>query len=109
LRLVEVDLVGSTSRTVGVCGGGGLWWSARFRAQLDILRLITRGLERNRRGGSSRSVTSRRLWVMDRASLEGGKRRLPGDVAAHDAQGAGEGDPVGIVSGFEGGLVHEFP
>lgn len=72
-----------------------------------MLRLITRGLERNRRGGSSRSVISRRLWVMDRASREGGKRRLPGDMAADDAKGAGEGDPVKIVPGLGGSLVHQ--
>lgn len=107
--MVEVALVGPTSRTVGVSGRGGPWCSARLRAQLDILRLITRGLERNRRAGSSRSVISRRLWARDRASREGEKRRLPGDVAADDAKGAGEGDPVGIVPGLEGGLVHQVP
>ena len=75
--------------------------------QRDILRLITRGFERNRRAGSSRSVISRRLWAVDRASREGGKRRLPGHAAADDAKGAGEGDPVGIVPGLESGLVHQ--
>lgn len=54
-------------------------------------------------------MISRRLWVMDRASREGGKRRLPGDVAADDAQGAGEGEPVRIVPGIERGLVHQVP
>ena len=35
---------------VGSVGRGGLWCSVRLSAQLDILRLITRGLERRRRG-----------------------------------------------------------
>ncbi|WP_376733885.1 hypothetical protein, partial [Streptomyces broussonetiae] len=69
--------------------------------------MITRGFERNRRAGSSRSVISRRLWAVDRARREGGKRRLPGHVAADDAKGTGEGDPVRIVPGFESGLVHQ--
>jgi hypothetical protein len=30
-------------------------------------------------------------------------------VTADDAKGAGEGDPVGIVPGLEGGLVHQVP
>jgi hypothetical protein len=102
-----VVLVGSTIVTVGVSGRDGLACSARLSFQLDILRLITRGLDRSRRGGSSRSQISRNVWFSARASREGGKRRLAGDVAADDAQGAGEGEPVGIVADLPGGLVHQ--
>lgn len=42
-----------------------------------------------------------------RASLPGGKCRLVGDLAAHDAQRSGEGDPVGVVVTFSGGAVHQ--
>lgn len=102
-------MVGPTSWTVGVLGRGGWLCSARFSAQFDILRLMTRGLERGRRAGRGRSVISRRLCLSVWVRREGGKRRLPGDVAADDAQGAGEGDPVGVVSGVYGGLMHEVP
>ncbi|WP_354644285.1 hypothetical protein [Kitasatospora camelliae] len=44
---------------------------------------------------------------MARASREGGKRRLGGDVAAGDAQGADEGDSVGVAPGLPCGLVHQ--
>src|SRR5438309_6398218 len=93
--------------TVGLSGRGGLVCWARLSFQLDILRLITRGLDRNRRGGRRRSRISRRVWVSARASREGGRCRLAGDVAADDAKGAGEGDPVGIAAGLPGRLVHQ--
>lgn len=68
---------------------------------------MTRGLERNRRGGRGRARISRRAVVRARVSREGGKRRLVGDVAADDAQGAGEGDPVGVAVFLLCGLVHQ--
>jgi hypothetical protein len=77
--------------------------------QLDNLRLMTRGLERNRRGDKSRSRISPRTVTSARASREGGKCRLVGDVAADDSQGAGEGDPVGIMVRLLCGLVHQVP
>ena len=83
---------------VGVGSGGlaGLRWGC-LRCQLDILRLMTRGLERCLRGGKSRSSSSRAVCVRARLLVgEGGKCRLVGDVAAGDAEGAGEGDPVGV-------------
>jgi hypothetical protein len=52
---------------------------------------------------------SRRVCVSVRVSREGGKRRLPGDVAADDAQSADEGDPVRIVALPQGGPVYEVP
>jgi hypothetical protein len=39
----------------------------------------------------------------------GGRCRLANDLAAHDPQGSGERDPVGVVIGFTRGLVHEVP
>src|SRR4051794_1471320 len=68
---------------------------------------MTRGLARLRRGGSRRSRSWARVVVTARASLPGGKCRLVGDLAAHDAQRADERDPVGVVVAFAGGLVHQ--
>jgi len=99
-------LVGPIRVTRGVSGRGGLWCLARLSFQLDILRLMTRGLERNRRGAKSRSRISCRAVTSARASREGGKCRLVGDVAADDAQGAGEGNPVRVLLGLMCGLVH---
>jgi hypothetical protein len=39
---------------------------------------------------------------------EGGKGRLGGDLAADDAQGAGEGEPVRVGLCLVGGLGHEL-
>ena len=84
----------------------GLRCSARLSFQLDILRLITRGLLRNRRLGRWRCISAG-AWVSARASREGGKGRLGGDLAAGEAQGTGEGDPVGVDAFVQGCLVHE--
>ena len=70
---------------------------------------MTRGLLRLRRGGSRRSSSSARVALTVRASLPGGKCRLVDDLAAHDPQGAGERDPVGVVVAVLGGLVHQAP
>lgn len=88
-------------------GRGGLLCSVRLSAQLDILRLITRGLDRNRRGSRRRSVISCRVCVSARVSRVGGKSHLAGGLPADDAQGAGEGHPVRVLSLVLGGLVHE--
>ena len=42
-----------------------------------------------------------------RPSLPGGKCRLVGDLATHDAQRPHERDPVGVMVAFSGGLVHQ--
>src|SRR3954469_6673998 len=96
---------------VTVSGAGGVpWWcSARLSGQLDILRLITRGQARWRRGGSRRSVISVRVRASARVSRPGGKCRLGRDLAAHDPQGPREGEPVGIKPLAAGGLVHQLP
>ena len=39
----------------------------------------------------------------------GGEGRLVGDLAAGDANGAGERKPVGVVACFVGRLAHQFP
>lgn len=57
--------------------------------------------------GRGRSRISRRAVARARAIREGGKCRLVGDVAADDAQGASEGDPVGVLVRLPGGLMHQ--
>ena len=42
-----------------------------------------------------------------RVRREGGKGRLGGDLAADDAQGAGEGELVGVEFCLVGGFGHE--
>lgn len=64
-------MVGPTSVTLGVSGRGGLRCWVRLSFQLDILRLMTRGLERMRLGARRRSRISRRAAVNARASREG--------------------------------------
>ena len=70
-------------------GWRGLQCPARLSFQLDILRLITRGLLRDRRLSRWRWISAR-ARVSARASREGGKRRLGGDLATDEAQGAGK-------------------
>jgi hypothetical protein len=74
--------------------------------QLDILRLITRGLLRGRRLSRWRWISAR-ARVSARASREGGKGRLGGDLAADKAQDPGERNPVGVNARIERCLVHE--
>ncbi|WP_239395248.1 hypothetical protein [Frankia sp. CiP3] len=47
--------------------------------------------------------------VVARASVEGGKGRLIGDLAADDVQGSLEGEPVRVDPVGVGGLDHESP
>lgn len=42
------------------------------------------------------------------ARWSGGKGRLRGDLASSEAEGAGEGEPVGVRTGVLGGGVHEL-
>ena len=79
----------------GAFGRAGLRWWARFTAQLDILRLITRGLTRNRRLLSRRSISAV-ASVMTVARRSGRKGRLVGDLATDHAKRGDEGDPVRI-------------
>jgi hypothetical protein len=66
----------------GAWGRAGLRWWARLRGHLDILRLMTRGLTRNRRVFNLCKI-SPMASVMAAANCSGGKSRLVGDLAAH--------------------------
>lgn len=70
----------------GAAGWGQLRWWARLRPQLDILRLTTRGNARSLRTGKRRRTISARVRPQAAARRSGGKSRLGGDLAAHDAQ-----------------------
>jgi len=96
--LAGCGLVAATMVIAGAaCLPGGLerCCPVRLSFQLDILRLMTRGLLRGRRLSRWRWISARARASV-RASREGGKGRLGGDLAAHQAQGAGERDAVGI-------------
>ncbi len=92
----------------GAFGRAGLRWWARFTAQLDILRLMTRGLTRNRRLLSRRSISAV-ASVMAVARRSGGKGHLVGDLAADDSERGDEGDPVRVELLFLGSSVDEGP
>src|SRR5437773_5484881 len=105
--LVGPGLVAATMLAAGRWAGWrGLRCPARLSFQLDILRLMTRGLWRARRVSRWRWISAR-ARDRARASREGGKGRLGGDLAADQAQGAGEGDAVGVGAGVQRCLVHE--
>ena len=89
-------------------GRSGLRWWARFTAQLDILRLMTRGLARNRRVLSRRNISAL-ASVMAVARCSGGKGRLVGDLAADDSERGDERDPVRVELFSFGGSVDEGP
>lgn len=63
-------------------GLGGLRCSGRLTAQLDILRLITRGLDRSRRGPSVLARISVIACSCAVAIVRGGKSRLGAGAAA---------------------------
>jgi hypothetical protein len=69
--------------------GGSLCWR-RFTGQLDILRLITRGLDRSRRGPSVLARISAIACSWAVAIVRGGKSRLRAGAAAGGPQAAGE-------------------
>lgn len=75
-----------TASAGGAAGLGQLRWWARLRPQLDILRLTTRGNARSLRTGKRRRTISARVRSQAAARRSGGKSRLGGDLAAHDAQ-----------------------
>ena len=71
-------------------GLGQLRCSGRLTGQLDILRLITRGLVRSRRGPSLSARISVTACSWAAASVRGGKSRLGSGAAAGGAQASGE-------------------
>ncbi len=90
----------------GAFGWGVLRWPARLRGQLDILRLITRGLTRSLRVFSHCNI-SEAASERAAARCSGGKGRLVGDLAADYPQGADERDPVWVEAGGFGHLVDQ--
>ena len=86
----------------------GWWGRPRFRGQLDILRLITRGLTRRRRGGSWTAAISPNTWARRRAQALGGKSRGPGERAPDPRHRVGEGEAVRIGRGRRGRVVQEL-
>jgi len=74
----------------GLVGLGGFRCSGRLTPQLDILRLITRGLVRSRRGWSvlARISVIACSWAV--AIVRGGKSRLCAGAAAGGPQASGE-------------------
>src|ERR1700758_734634 len=72
-------------------------------------RSTTRGLLRCRRGGLSLSRISAKVAVRAFASLQGGKRRLVGDLAADDTQRSHERQSVRILVGLVCRFAHETP
>jgi hypothetical protein len=105
--LVGAGFVAATIVTVTVFGGA-LLVPGGLSFQLDIFRLMTRGLARGRRFSRWRRISAVAA-VSDLARREGGKGRLGGDLAAGDAQGAGEGEPVGIQAVLGGGRGSSGP
>jgi len=80
----------------GSVGLGGLRCSARLTAQLLILRLITRGLVRSRRGPSVLARISLIASSWAAAIVRGGKSRLGAGAAAGGPQASGERQSVWI-------------
>ena len=74
----------------GAVGLGGLRCSGRLTAQLDILRLITRGFWRRRRSGSGPVRISAIACSCAAARPRGGKSRLGAGAAAGGAEAAHE-------------------
>ena len=77
-------------------GLGGLRCAERLTGQLDILRLITRGLDRSRRGPSVSARISAIACSWAVASAVGGKSRLGAGAAAGGPEASGERQAVGI-------------
>src|SRR6476660_1526858 len=85
-----------------------LLWSRRFRGNLlPLARLVTRGWVRSRLTGLGRWRISARACRMFEASRSGGRTRLPGDVAADDAQGPDERHAQRVELVGVGGLIHQ--
>src|SRR5690348_17846680 len=87
------------------CGVG-----AAFRpVGMYVYRLTTRGLLRFRRGGLGRSRISARVAARAFASLQGGKRRLAGDLAADDTKRSHERQAIRVFAGLVCRFAHEVP
>ena len=76
--------------SAGLVGWGQLRCSGRLTPQLDILRLMTRGLVRRRRSGSGSARISAIACSWAAARLWGGKSRLGAGAAAGGAEAADE-------------------
>jgi len=74
----------------GLVGLGGLRCWGRLTGQLDILRLITRGLVRGRRGPSCWARISAIACSWAVAIVRGGKSRLGAGAAAGGPNASGE-------------------
>src|SRR6266704_5416507 len=70
---------------------------------------MTRGQVRIRRCGFSRSSISATAAAVIADRWSGGEGRRLIDLAADDADGADEADPVWVVPGFVGGPAHQLP
>jgi hypothetical protein len=80
-------VIASSARLVGLCG---LRCSGRLTPQLDILRLVTLGLVRSRRGPSRSARISVIACSWAVAIVRGGKSRLGAGAAPGRPQAAGE-------------------
>jgi|HubBroStandDraft_6_1064221.scaffolds.fasta_scaffold1279115_2 hypothetical protein len=74
----------------GLVGFGGLRCSGRLTGQFDILRLITRGLDRWRRGPCVLARISAIACSWAVAIVRGGKSRLGAGASAGGPQASGE-------------------
>ncbi len=74
----------------GLAGLGQLRCSGRLTPQLDILRLMTRGLARSRRSPSVSARISVIACSLAVAIVWGGKSRLGAGTAAGGPEAAGE-------------------
>ena len=81
--------------------------SRRFmRKAVCCVRFTARGEVRSRRAGFGLSVISSIASRTAFASLGGGKSRLPGNLAADNAERADERHSVRVEFGLVGGFAH---
>ncbi len=86
--------------------GGGL--SARRRSgKLLILRLTPRGLRRFRLETTRSCRISSRTFSWKACLCRGGNGLEVGKFSTDDANGVQEGEPVGILLGFQRSLMHQ--
>lgn len=85
-----------------------MFFSVRFfcENELCLSRFTARGQVRSLRGGFGRSEISSIVSRVALSSLRGGKSRLPGNLAADDAESADERHPVRIEFRLVGGFTH---
>jgi len=69
-------------------------------------RFTARGQERSRRAGFGFSMISSIASLVAFVSLRGGKSRLPGNLAADNAECAYERHPVRVELRLVGGFAH---